>query len=123
MFGFAGPICPIEVLQAINARMKTERERDAKEFRATGQQQAQQIRAAAEKEQTIIIAEAEKKAQITRGEGDKTAITIWNNAANVDPQFYAFIVRWRLIKKLWLRKTLLWCSRPMPSSLSSSENP
>ena len=50
----------------------------------------QQIRAAAEKEQTIIIAEAEKKAQITRGEGDKTAITIWNNAANVDPQFYAF---------------------------------
>lgn len=40
---------PIEVLQAINARMKTERERDAKEFRAQGQQQAQQIRAKADK--------------------------------------------------------------------------
>ncbi len=81
---------PIEVLQAINARMKTERERDAKEFRAQGQQQAQQIRAKADKEKTIIIAEAEKQSQIIRGEGDKQAIAIWNNAANQDPKFYAF---------------------------------
>lgn len=81
---------PIEVLQAINARMKTERERDAKEFRAQGQQNAQQIRAQAEKERTILIAEAEKKAQITRGEGDREAIAIWNQAANMDPQFFAF---------------------------------
>jgi len=81
---------PIEVLQAINARMKTERERDAKEFRAQGQQQAQQIRAKADKERTIIIAEAEKQAQITRGQGDETAIKIWNDAAGTDPEFYAF---------------------------------
>ena len=81
---------PLQVLQAINARMKTERERDAKEFRAQGQQQAQQIRAKAEKERTIIIAEAEKQAQITRGQGDEQAIKIWNDAANLDPQFYAF---------------------------------
>ena len=81
---------PLQVLQAINARMKTERERDAKEFRAKGQQQAQQIRAKAEKERTIIIAEAEKQAQITRGQGDEQAIQIWNDAANLDPNFYAF---------------------------------
>lgn len=81
---------PLQVLQAINARMKTERERDAKEFRAKGQQQAQQIRAKAEKERTIIIAEAEKQAQITRGQGDEQAIQIWNDAANIDPSFYAF---------------------------------
>ena len=81
---------PIEVLQAINARMKTERERDAKEFRAQGQQQAQQIRAKADKERTIILAEAEKQSQIIRGNGDKQAIAIWNNAAGQDPQFYAF---------------------------------
>ena len=59
---------PLQVLQAINARMKTERERDAKEFRAKGQQQA----------------------QITRGQGDEQAIQIWNDAANIDPSFYAF---------------------------------
>lgn len=81
---------PLEVLQAINARMKAERERDAKESRAQGQQQAQEIRAKADKEKTIIIAEAEKQAQITRGQGDEQAIVIWNNAANLDPQFYAF---------------------------------
>jgi len=81
---------PLEVLQAINARMKTERERDAKEFRAQGQQQAQQIRATAEKERTIIIAEAEKQAQITRGEGDEMAIKIWNDAANQDIAFFEF---------------------------------
>lgn len=81
---------PVEVLQAINARMKTERERDAKEFRATGQQEAQKIRATAEKEQAVIIAEAEKQAQIIRGEGDKQAIEIWNQAAGTDPQFFVF---------------------------------
>ncbi len=81
---------PLQVLQAINARMKTERERDAKEFRAKGQQQAQQIRAKAEKERTIIIAEAEKQAQIMQGQGDEQAIQIWNDAANIDPSFYAF---------------------------------
>ena len=81
---------PLEVLQAINDRMKTERQRDAKEARATGQQQAQEIRAEAEKEQTIILAEADRLSQILRGEGDNQAIIVWNNAANMDPKFYAF---------------------------------
>ena len=81
---------PIEVMQAINARMKTERERDAKEFRAQGQETAQQIRATAEKEQTIIIAEANKQSEMLRGEGEKQAIRIWNKVANRDPQFFAF---------------------------------
>ena len=81
---------PLEVLQAINDRMKAERERDAKEFRAQGQQIAQQIKSTADKESTIIVAEAEKKAQIIRGEGDNEATTIWNNAASIDAEFYAF---------------------------------
>ncbi len=81
---------PIEVLQAINARMKSEREREAKEFRGEGQQLSQQIKSQADKESTIIIAEAEKKAQIIRGNGDKEAIEIWNNAAGIDPEFYAY---------------------------------
>lgn len=81
---------PIEVLQAINARMKSEREREAKEFRGQGQQLSQQIKAMAEKEKTILIAEAEKRAQIIRGNGDKESTEIWNNAANTDPEFYAY---------------------------------
>lgn len=81
---------PVEVLQAINDRMKAERDRDAKEFRAQGQQMAQQIRSTADKERTIIIAEAEQQAQIIRGEGDKEATQIWNDAASIDAEFYAF---------------------------------
>ncbi len=81
---------PIEVMQAINHRMRTERERDAKEFRAKGQQEAQNIRARADKEATIIVAEAEKNAQITRGQGDKDAVTLWNNIVGQDVNFYEF---------------------------------
>ncbi len=81
---------PIEVMQAINHRMRTERERDAKEFRAKGQQQAQNIRATADKEATIIVAEAEKNAQITRGEGDNEAVTLWNKTVGQDVDFYEF---------------------------------
>ena len=44
----------------------------------------------AEKEKTIIIAEAAKQADILRGEGDQEATRIWNQAANRDPQFFAF---------------------------------
>ena len=81
---------PLEVLQAINARMKTEREREAKEFRAQGSQEAQKIRASADKEKTIILADADKQAQIIRGQGDEQAIAIWNQAAGQDVEFFAF---------------------------------
>jgi len=81
---------PREVMQAINDRMKTERQRDAKEFRAKGQQEAQNIRAKADKEATIIIAEAEKNAQITRGEGDQEAVNLWNRTVGQDVEFYDF---------------------------------
>lgn len=81
---------PIEVMQAINHRMRTERERDAKEFRAKGQQEAQNIRAKADKEATIIVAEAEKNAQITRGQGDKDAVELWNKIVGQDVDFYEF---------------------------------
>ncbi len=81
---------PIEVMQAINERMKTERQRDAKEFRAKGQQKAQNIRATADKEASIIVAEAEKQAQILRGEGDKESVAIWNKTVGQDVEFYEF---------------------------------
>lgn len=90
---------PIEVLQAINDRMKAERERDAKEARAQGMQAAQQIRAKAEKESTIIVAEAEKQAQIIKGEGDEQATSIWNDAAAADSEFYAFYRSMEAYKK------------------------
>lgn len=81
---------PMEVMQAINERMKTERQRDAKEFRAKGKQKAQNIRATADKEAAIIVAEAEKQSQILRGEGDRESVAIWNKTVGQDVEFYEF---------------------------------
>lgn len=81
---------PMEVMQAINERMKTERQRDAKEFRAKGKQKAQNIRATADKEAAIIVAEAEKQSQILRGEGDRKSVAIWNKTVGQDVEFYEF---------------------------------
>ena len=81
---------PVQVSQAINDRMKTERIREAKGYRADGEKTAQEIRATADKQATITVATAEKGAQQIKGEGDKKATEIWNKATGVDPEFYAF---------------------------------
>lgn len=81
---------PIQVSQAINNRMKTERIREAKGYRADGEKTAQEIRATADKQATITVATAEKEAQQIKGEGDKKATEIWNKAINIDPEFYSF---------------------------------
>ena len=81
---------PVQVSQAINDRMKTERIREAKGYRADGEKTAQEIRATADKQATITVATAEKEAQQIKGEGDKKATEIWNKATGVYPEFYAF---------------------------------
>lgn len=81
---------PEETSQAIYARMVSERQREASEARAQGQELAQQIRSKAERERTILLAEADKRAQIIRGQGDEKAIEIYANAYNKDKDFYSF---------------------------------
>jgi membrane protease subunit HflC len=81
---------PLETSQAIFARMRSEREREANEFRAEGEEQAQEIRSKADRERTVILAEAEREAQILRGEGDKEALTILAKETSRDPRFYGF---------------------------------
>lgn len=81
---------PDQTSLSIYARMRSEREKEAKEIRAEGTELAQQIRAKAERERTVLLAEAQKKSELLRGEGDKTATKIWADAANQDKDFYAF---------------------------------
>ena len=81
---------PEQTSQSIYARMRTEREREAAEFRAQGQEIAQEIRSKADKERTVLVAEAEKQSQLTRGEGDAKAIKIYADAFKKDPEFYNF---------------------------------
>ncbi|MBL61027.1 MAG: HflC protein [Candidatus Pelagibacter sp.] len=76
--------------EAIYRRMQTEREREAKEFRAEGAEIAQTVRSTADKEVTIILAEANKKSQILKGEGDGERNKIFANAFGKDPNFFSF---------------------------------
>ncbi len=81
---------PESTSQNIFNRMKSEREREAKEFRATGEEEAQKIRADAEKTRTVIVAEAKREAQDVRGQGDSNAIRIYADSFGQDPEFFSF---------------------------------
>ena len=81
---------PTATSQNIFNRMKSEREREAKEFRATGEEEAQKIRADAEKTRTVIISEAQREAQEKRGAGDAEAIQIYADSFGQDTEFFAF---------------------------------
>ena len=71
--------------------MQTEREREAKEFRAQGAEIAQKIRSTADKDVTVILAQANKKSEIMKGEGDGERNKIFANAFGRDPQFFCFL--------------------------------
>ena len=64
---------PFETSQAIYDRMKSERQREAKELRAQGFEWAQQIQSRADRDRTVILSEAQRAAAIARGEGDAEA--------------------------------------------------
>ena len=76
--------------EAIYRRMQTEREREAKEFRAKGAEMAVTITSTADKEVTVILAEAQKKSEIMKGEGDGQRNKIFADAFGRDPEFFAF---------------------------------
>ena len=76
--------------EAIFKRMQTEREREAKEFRAKGAEMAVTITSTADKEVTVILANAKKQSEIMKGEGDGTRNKIFANAFGKDPEFFAF---------------------------------
>ena len=75
---------------AIYRRMQTEREREAKEFRAKGAEMAITITTTADTEVTVILADAEKQSQILKGEGDGQRNKIFADAFGQDPEFFAF---------------------------------
>src|SRR6056300_1093663 len=76
--------------EAIYRRMQTEREREAKEFRAKGAEMAVTITSTADKEVSIILADANKDSEIMKGEGDGERNKIFAEAFGRDPEFFAF---------------------------------
>ena len=76
--------------EAIFRRMQTEREREAKEFRARGAEMAVTITSTADKEVTVILANAEKQSEIMKGEGDGMRNRLFADAFGQDPEFFKF---------------------------------
>ena len=81
---------PPENSEAIFRRMQAEREREAGEFRAQGEEQATRIKANADREKAVLLAEANRDAQIIRGQGDAKRNAIFARAFGQDPEFFNF---------------------------------
>ena len=88
--------------EAIFGRMRAEREKEARQFRAEGAEESQKIKARAEKNKVIIVAEAKKKSQIIKGLGDEEAVRIYANAFNKDKDFFAFYRSMEAYKQAFL---------------------
>ncbi len=102
---------PVENSSAIYARMRSDREKEAKKIRAEGFEEGQIITSTANKEKTIILAEANKKAMQLQGHGDAEATRIFANAFRVDPEFYNFYRSLEAYKKSLNKKdTTLYLS-------------
>jgi len=81
---------PEENKKNVFDRMRAERARTAKEYRAEGEEAALKIKAETDLEVTRIKSDAFQKAQLIRGQGDAEALRIYADAFQKDPKFYEF---------------------------------
>ncbi len=81
---------PAETSQAIYDRMKSERQRQAKELRAQGFEWAQQIQSRADRDRTVILSQAQRQALTTRAQGDAEANRLYAQTFGRDPKFFEF---------------------------------
>ena len=88
---------PPENSLAVFRRMQTQREQEARLFRAEGDKESRRIKAQADKDRRVILADANKQAEILSGEGDAQAQAIYNEAYGQDPEFFDF---WRSMQAM-----------------------
>lgn len=81
---------PEQNLDATFARMRAERQREAADEIARGNEAAQRVRAAADRERVEVTSEAKKNAEVIRGEADAERNRIYAEAFGQDPEFFAF---------------------------------
>jgi membrane protease subunit HflC len=81
---------PEQNSQAVYQRMQTERQQEAAQIRAQGNQRSQEIRAKADRDVTVLLADAQSKGEQTRGEGDGERNRIFAEAFGRDPDFFSF---------------------------------
>ncbi|MGA1839713.1 MAG: protease modulator HflC [bacterium] len=98
-------ILPQQNKQSVFDRMRAERQRIAKMYRAEGEEEALKIRATTDKEVKTILSEAYREAQIIKGVGDAESIRIYGDAYNQDPEFYKLLRTLEAYQKFLDEKT------------------
>ncbi|TLF47822.1 protease modulator HflC [Halomonas urmiana] len=83
---------PEDVSSAVYDRMRSERERQASEWRAQGREESERIRANADRRRSVLLAQARARSETLRGEGDAEAAAIFSEAYGKDEEFFSF---WR----------------------------
>jgi len=96
---------PEQNKQSVYARMRAERERIARQYRAEGEEQALRIRADADRQRDEILSAAYKEAEKTRGEGDAASTRIYSQAYSRNPKFYKLTRTLESYKKILDDKT------------------
>jgi modulator of FtsH protease HflC len=81
---------PRQNSESIYGRMKSDREREAFELRAQGEEQSRRIRASADRQVTVLRAEAMRDGEKVRGEGDAERNKVFAEAYNRDAEFFGF---------------------------------
>lgn len=81
---------PEQNLEATFARMRAERQREATDEIARGNEAAQRVRAAADRSVVEVVSQARKEAEVIRGEADASRNAIYATAFGRDPEFFAF---------------------------------
>ncbi|REH39933.1 protease FtsH subunit HflC [Paraperlucidibaca baekdonensis] len=81
---------PNSTVESIYNRMRTEREREAREHRAQGTEMSDRIKSDADRQQRVILADAYRQAETLRGEGDADAASIARKAFGQNAEFYDF---------------------------------
>ncbi|MHC4691707.1 MAG: protease modulator HflC [Planctomycetota bacterium] len=82
---------PQEVTHSVFARMKADREKEAKKYRSQGEEESVKIKAETDKEKKILLAASYRESEKLKGEGDAEAIKIYAEAFEKDPEFYSFV--------------------------------
>ncbi len=99
---------PEDVSAAVFERMRSEREREAREWRAQGQEEAERIRANADRRRQVLLAQANERSETLRGEGDAEAAAIFSEAYGQDQEFLLSGAAEMLIVKVSRVMTTCW---------------
>ena len=98
---------PSIVAEAVYNRMRAEREKEARRYRAEGTEEAAKIEAATDTEVSALVAEAYREAETIKGEGDREASRIYADAYRRDPEFFEFLRSLELYRQTLNERTTL----------------